>query len=48
VFFFTLGPVKHTESPILHPAIDFVHRRMHHSYFAPDAQQTFPSTDSRQ
>ena len=28
-------------------AIAFVHRRMYHSYFAPDAQWTFPSTDAR-
>ena len=34
--------------PYLAPsAIDFVHRRMYHSYFAPDAQRTFPSTDAR-
>ena len=26
-------------------AIYFVHWRMYHSYFAPDAQRTFPSTD---
>ena len=40
--------IEHQGPYLALSAIAFVHRCMYHSYFAPDAQQIFPSTDARQ
>ena len=38
--------LKHLGPYLAHSATNFEHRRMYNYYFAPGAQQTFPSTDA--